>query len=60
MTPHNRNGKIMLDFTNTPERRRKAKKARERKTMLLLGLAILIPAAASAIDLQSLRVLTGG
>ncbi|MEO1750025.1 MAG: hypothetical protein AAFR27_15675 [Pseudomonadota bacterium] len=50
----------MLDFTNTPERRRKAKKARERKAMIFLGLAILIPAAASAIDLQSLGVLTGG
>ena len=49
----------MLDFTNTPERRRKAKKARERKTLFCLGLAILIPAAASAIDLQSLGLLIG-
>jgi len=47
----------MLDFTNTPERRRKAAQARRRKTLVYLGLAILIPAAASAIDLQSLGLL---
>ena len=50
----------MLDFTNTPERRRKARQARQRKTMMFLGLAILIPVAASAIDLQSLGLLTRG
>lgn len=49
----------MLDFTNTPERRRKAKKARERKTLCLIGLTIAIPAAAWAIDLQSLGLLVG-
>ena len=44
----------MLDFTNTPGRRSKAARARKRKIWLYLGLAILIPAVASAIDLQSL------
>ncbi|MEO0503078.1 MAG: hypothetical protein AAFZ14_07105 [Pseudomonadota bacterium] len=50
----------MLDFTNTPERRKKAAQARNRKMMMWLGLAILIPAAASAIDLESLRLFAVG
>ncbi|WP_299724313.1 hypothetical protein [uncultured Tateyamaria sp.] len=44
----------MLDFTNTPERRKRAAKARQRKTLCLIGLAIAVPAAAWAIDLDSL------
>jgi len=50
----------MLDFTNTPERRRKAREARQRKTMMFLGLAILIPVAASALDLQAFSTLMSG
>lgn len=50
----------MLDFTNTPERRKKAAQARFRKMMAGLGLAILIPVAASAVDVQSLMQLTRG
>ena len=38
----------MLDFTNTPERRRKATRARMRKALILLGMAALLPAAALA------------
>lgn len=44
----------MLDFTNTPERRRKAKQARARKTMMFLGLAIVVPVAASAVGLDGI------
>ena len=47
----------MLDFTNTPERRKKARAARQRKMMIYLGLAVLIPVAASAIDLLCLGLL---
>ncbi|WP_299688444.1 hypothetical protein [uncultured Tateyamaria sp.] len=50
----------MLDFTNTPERRKKAAKARLRKTMILLGLAVIVPVAASALDLNGLRALALG
>ncbi|MEL6618767.1 MAG: hypothetical protein AAFY39_02280 [Pseudomonadota bacterium] len=39
----------MLDFTNTPERRRKAARARRRTTLVLLGLSIVLPAAALAV-----------
>ncbi|MEL6467004.1 MAG: hypothetical protein AAGF36_00105 [Pseudomonadota bacterium] len=49
----------MLDFTNTPERRKRAAQARARKTMILMGLAIAVPAAAWAIDLQSVTALLG-
>ncbi|WP_299611280.1 hypothetical protein [uncultured Tateyamaria sp.] len=47
----------MLDFTNTPERRKRAAKARTRKTLCLMGLAIAVPAAAWAIDLQTVTAL---
>ncbi|GGX49741.1 hypothetical protein GCM10007385_17510 [Tateyamaria omphalii] len=47
----------MLDFTNTPERRKRAAKARARKTMILMGLAIAVPAAAWAIDLGTVATL---
>lgn len=47
----------MLDFTNTPERRKRAAKARARKTMVLMGLAIAVPAAAWAIDLSTVASL---
>lgn len=57
MTASKRIGKIMLDFTNTPERRKRAAEARQRKTLCLIGLAIAVPAAAWAIDLQSLSAL---
>jgi len=57
MTPRDRNGKIMLDFTNTPERRKRAARARTRKTLYLIGLAIAVPAAAWAIDHNALSAL---
>lgn len=50
----------MLDFTNTPERRRRAAQARNRKMMICLGLGVLIPAAAMAFDLQSLGLFSVG
>lgn len=55
-----KNGKPMLDFTNTPERRKKAAKARMRKTIILLGLAVIVPVAASAFDLHTLSLRTFG
>ena len=45
----------MLDFTNTPERRRRAARAKTRKTLCLMGLVIAVPAAAWAIDPDTLR-----
>ena len=50
----------MLDFTNTPARRRKAAQARQRRLMIWMGMAILIPVAASALDLQALMRLASG
>ncbi|MEL6563333.1 MAG: hypothetical protein AAF822_11490 [Pseudomonadota bacterium] len=50
----------MLDFTNTPERRKKARQARTRKTMIYLGLAVLVPATAMALDLQGLAAAVAG
>ena len=47
----------MLDFTNTPERRKRAARARTRKTLYLIGLAIAVPAAAWAIDHNALSAL---
>jgi len=47
----------MLDFTNTPERRKRAARAKTRKTLYLIGLAIAVPAAAWAIGPDALRAL---
>lgn len=50
----------MLDFTNTPERRKKAAQTRNRKALMLVGIAILIPVAASALGIDGFTLLARG
>lgn len=50
----------MLDFTDTPQRRRKAAQARNRKALVLMSLFILIPVAASAFGPDVLHALLNG
>ena len=45
----------MLDFTITPERRKRAGRARTRKAPYLMGIAFAAPAAARAIYPDMLR-----
>lgn len=41
----------MLDFTNTPERRKKAAQARTRKFFYSIGLVVLLPVATNALGI---------
>ena len=50
----------MLDFTNTPERRKKAAQVRNRKALMLMSLVIVIPVAASALGTEALQALLNG